>query len=281
MDDSPFNTVLNLPAWLISGLFLFSVAAYFQFRSGSSFGVVNRLYALLNGGSDFHDPKLQQFWQDRKDIERFNALFHMKAKTVQEIQWFQNRVRKNKLDVKLFARMRGGFDSQRRKVKKIFPWLLAIPGLLLIGTVTALLPIYLVASSDGAILKLKGETQWITIQDNSFSSFSYFEYPGDKDWMFKASACQSLNKPELVTRTGLAESSITSICASFDSYESFLYFNKVLKGQELFWYLLLLYIFISVLIARQITSVIHTIRARSKLYEALIKARRDRILLNS
>ncbi|BBB24614.1 DUF6216 family protein [Amphritea japonica] len=279
MDDSPLNAFLSLPAWLVTGLFLLAIAGYFQFKSGSSYALMNRLYALLIGGSEFSDRKLKKFWQERTDIERFNALFHMQTKSLKEIHWIQQRVQKNELNIKFFSKMRGGFDSQLRKVKKINPWITVFPGVVFLGIALSIQPLLFIASSNGAIVKLKNESQWVSLNKNGFSSISYLIILEEsKEWAFDKSACESLGQVGVVNTTGLSIESVKIICSSFEDPESIAYFNQTIKDQKIFWYIGTLYFFVAILISRLLISMIHTIKARPQLYEALIKARRDRIL---
>lgn len=285
MDESPLNLFLNLPDWFIAFLLPIPLVAFFQMRSGSSYGLLNRLYGIVIGGNEFSDAKLKSFWEERTDVERFNALFHMQAKSLKEIHWFQQRIRKNELDIKFFTQMRGGFDFQLRKVKKRSPEFfyssISALGIILILVILAIQTLLFIASSDGAVLKLKGEDQWMSINKNGFSSTSLF-LPAEmgKEWAFNKSACTSLGIDSLIEKTSLQKSSVERICNSFEHYESLIYFEKTIKDQKLFWYIGALYVFVSVILGRLIFSMIHTYRGREKLYNDLISARRNRILRN-
>jgi hypothetical protein len=283
MDESPLTLFFSLPAWIVPSLFPIALAIYFQMRSGSSYSLVNRLYALLIGGSEFSDAKLKKFWEERTDVERFNALFHMQAKTIKEIHWFQKRVQKNELNIQFFSKMRGGFNSQLRKIKKLSPKLyyssISALGLILIIVVLAIQPLLFIASSDGAILKLKDEDQWMSINRNGFSSVSWFPLAEiGKEWAFDKAACTSLETNLLVEKTKLLKPSVEIICNSFDDSGSLIYFEKTIKDQKNFWYIGALYFVVAVFLGRLIISTIHTYRGRKALLEAYLQARRNRIL---
>lgn len=273
------NAFFAIPGWLITGISLFTIAAYFHFRSGSSYGLVNRLYSLLIGGSDFSNDKLKRFWQERTDIERFNALFYMKAKSMKEIYWFQDRVKKNELDVKFFSKMRGGYDAELRKVKKFSPWILAIPFIVLIFVTSAIQPLFFVATSDGAIIKMKNEDQWISLNQNGASSVRFvIVTQKGTEWAFNKAACsKKLGQSILIKKTGLSGQSISKICEYLEDPDSSSYINQVISDQKLFWYLGFLYILVAMLVGKEILGLVHTLRARPKLYAAFIKARKKRM----
>lgn len=62
MNESTFKVVLNIPEWLgswltttLSGLtVIITLYLFFRWRAGSSYGFLNRLYAIFIGGSEFH-----------------------------------------------------------------------------------------------------------------------------------------------------------------------------------------------------------------------------------
>ena len=275
MDESPLAVFFSLPAWIVPSLFPVSLAIYFQMRSGSSYSLVNRLYAILIGGSEFSDDKLKKFWEERTDIERFNALFHMQAKTIKEIYWFQKRVQKNELNMKLFSKMRGGFDSQRRKIKKLKPWILLVPGIIFLLVALPIQPYLFIASSDVAIIKLKNES---LNRDGAASVSLYPPATMDKEWRFDKSDCASIGLSTLAEKSRFKEKSIKTICSSFENKESLEYFEQVVNDQKNFWYISILYILVAILLIRLLFSVVHTIRGRKALLEAYLQARRNRIL---
>jgi len=281
MDESPLTVFFSLPAWIVPSLFPVLLAIFFQMRSGSSYSLVNRLYALLIGGTEFSDAKLKKFWEERTDIERFNALFHMQAKTIKEIHWFQKRVQKNELSMQFFSKMRGGFDSQRRKIKKLKPWVWLIPGIIFLLVVLPIQPYLFIASSDAAIIKLKNESQWMSLNKDRAASVSL--YPPatmGKEWRFDKSDCASIGLSTLAEKSGFKEGSIKTICSSFENKESLEYFEQVVNDQKNFWYISILYILVAMFLIRLLFSVVHTIRGRRALLEAYLQARRNRILLS-
>lgn len=279
MDESPLNLFLSLPSWIVPSLFPIALAIYFQMRSGSSYSLINRLYALLIGGSEFTDAKLKKFWEERTDVERFNALFHMQAKTIKEIHWFQKRVQKNELNIQFFSNMRGGFDSKLRKIKKISPWAIALIGGLLLGVLLSIQPLFFIASADGAILKFKSESQWISLNKEGASSVNLYP-PATmaKAWTLKKSTCDSQGQSAIVEATKLLDESVAIICRALKSTDNLDPYEKVIKDQKDFWYIGILYVLVAAVLIRLLFSLIHTIRGRKELLKAYLQARRNRIL---
>jgi len=99
MDEAIFKMVFDVPTWVFPSLAFLLLAMYFHKRSGTSYGLFSRLYALLIGGSDFTDSSLSEFWNDRKDIERFNALFGLKAHSLHDIHLFNKWIEAYNLDI--------------------------------------------------------------------------------------------------------------------------------------------------------------------------------------
>jgi hypothetical protein len=180
MNESTFKVVLNIPEWLgswltttLSGLtVIITLYLFFRWRAGSSYGFLNRLYAIFIGGSEFHHDVTAKFWSDRKDIERFNALFNTKAKSLNDIQKFIIWIEDNELDLRKFTTLKDWFDFEKRKVKKPKKWQLATPFVFTLLAYISSIPISVIASVDAALIKFNDERQWIWLGHTEAKNFS-------------------------------------------------------------------------------------------------------------
>lgn len=123
MLESFYSFSLGSPvAFLLMLLAVLLLAFYFHRRAGSSYGILNRVYALLMGGGDFYNEEIGRFWKERRDIERFNALFNVGAKSIGEIFEFKSWVEKFDIDVRLVTSLRKRIDLERMQVVKVKCW---------------------------------------------------------------------------------------------------------------------------------------------------------------
>lgn len=199
-------------------LFLIFLAIYFHRRSGSSYAIMSRFYTLMTGGNSFHDDTLQEFWKRRQDIERFNALFNVKAKTILEAKKFKSWIEMNEIDVREISNANSYFDFSNMSIKRVkrreiffdlvflIAWFLASSFSLGLGT------------TDYAIVKFKSDNQWFGLnQEEAVSTFFGESFFYDNDWVINKKLCDSddLYASQQVVESELKRSEIDFICRSF------------------------------------------------------------------
>lgn len=118
MEVETLKLVADISPWLSLVLLTVFTVIWFRLRAGTSYGLLNRLYAIVLGGKEFHDNAVTEFWNERKDIERFNALFNTRAKSLQEVNLFIKWIEKNDLDLRKLTKLNDLFDMEKREVKK-------------------------------------------------------------------------------------------------------------------------------------------------------------------
>ncbi|WP_305856426.1 DUF6216 family protein [Balneatrix alpica] len=252
MDEAALKAVLNMPSWLGSGLIsgvggvlgLLLLFLFFRWRMGSSYGVTNRLYALLIGGADFNQPSLLQFWQERQDIERFNALFNFRARNLAQIQAFTHWVAQYDLCLHQLARLHSWFDFDTRKIAKP-TWHKVLPGLLILVCSYGLLIACLVTVfADSALVKLKGEERLLWLNHQEAMSFSYHPLRSKgSDWVLERGQCTAadFDANTLAATLAIQPATLNSLCQFFASETAHEQLGQLLAQQQsLVWLALLL-----------------------------------------
>lgn len=251
MNKSIANGFFNLPemlgSWLITSfselaltilplLFLYLL---FKVRTGTSYGLLNRLYTIFIGRANFyHDPVIK-FWHERKDVERFNALFNMKAKSLNEILLFIDWIEKHDLDLEKFTRLRGWFNFKKRKIEKIKSWQIATLCVSAFIAYFALFPTIVVASADAALITFKNEEKWFFLDHTQARSFNINPLrTKTNDWQISKVDCSSPNfdTEKTAKKTQLLEKNITIICESFNNLEDAQWIVNTINSQKFFWF---------------------------------------------
>lgn len=224
-------------AFLLMLMATFFLAFYFHRRAGSSYGFFNRVYALLMGGGEFYDEEIGRFWKERRDIERFNALFNVGAKSKKEIVAFNNWIEKFNIDVCLVANLRGRIDLERlrvAKVKRREP-LFLMPMLLLATFVFVFL--LSIAFSNSALLKFKGESQWLWLNHEKAYSTRFHNLVSGGEWVITKTECEQARDDytDLLVDFGPSKKSVKIICDSFFDDKEFAEVDRLVKKQKAFF----------------------------------------------
>jgi len=240
MDEATLKIVADILPWLSPGILIALSAFWFRLRAGTSYGLLNRLYAIAIGGKDFHDDSTADFWKERKDVERFNALFNTRAKSLKDIHQFKRWIEANDLDSRRFTSISSWFDFEKRKVKKLNGWRLIIPFVGAALFALAAIPAIPIASAEAALIKFKGEENWLWLSHTDASSYSYNPLRDkSNDWHITAALCASsgFDKEEVAKATNLKPKHIELICQSLSSEEGTIRINEIIADQKLFWIL--------------------------------------------
>lgn len=237
MFGSLHDIAIKIPVLYFLGFFLLaSVAFFFHLRAGSSFSIVGKIYALMIGRSEFHNKDIDGFWKERQDVERFNALFNVGAKSVDEVVGFKDWVKKYNLDVRAFTNLKGRINFEGMRVRRTECW--AVAALLALASVLLTVALLFVAFafSNSALLKFHSEEQWIWLSyeeaySNKIGSFLF----GRDDWLITASECEkdAESVREKMIYSGIKLETVDILCASFVSEEDAVKLEEIIKSQRL------------------------------------------------
>lgn len=250
MEPVTLEVVANLLPWLPIIILTSFAAVWFHLRAGTSYGLLNRLYAIVIGGKEFHDDSVTEFWNERKDIERFNALFNIRAKSLKEINRFIKWLNINDLDLRKLANLNDLFDMEKMEVKK-GPYFIATHLLLCATLFFALLSTFLVnlAGKDAALVKFSDEAQWIWLNHDAAYSTNYNPFRDNaQNWRLTVKTCSQapLNPESLSKRTQLKPENINNICESFSNKEDIQRVTEIIESQTSFVWLALVFTLLSI-----------------------------------
>jgi len=190
-----FESIPLTPITLLISLTLAILLYYlFRKRSGSSYGLINRLYSLLSGVRDFENKTLLSFRKEIEDVERFNALFNVKAKSLSEILQFRNWLLKFDLDIKRFSCAREWFCIETRKLRRPNRWEVSLSiSSLIIGAFSLILSYSLATLSmeDSALVIVKESDNWIWLKEDKATDF---KFSFEASWVVSQQMCEEMGR---------------------------------------------------------------------------------------
>lgn len=101
--DGLINSALIFVTFGLLGVFIWK-------RAGSAYSLLNRLWELCLGGKTFHDGKINAYFNERNDVERFNVLFNVGARNKEEIKSLINWTKKKNIDIRHVTAAKGWFE---------------------------------------------------------------------------------------------------------------------------------------------------------------------------
>jgi len=236
MDVETLKLIADISPWLSFVILTLLTVIWFRIRSGTSYGLLNRLYAIVIGGKEFHDNSIMVFWNERKDVERFNALFNTRAKSLKEVHLFVKWIERHNLDLQKLTKLNDYFDMEKREVKE-GQYRLAAAFFVAVTLVLSVISLCLtvLAVEDAALIKFNNETQWMWLNHNAAYSVPL------NDWRLTADACsqEPLETEALAAQTKLKPANILKICESFTNAEDIQRVEEIIKSQRSFLWLAL------------------------------------------
>lgn len=179
--------------------------AFFWWRAGSIHSVLDRLWRLLAGKADVHDPALKALLQESRDIEKFQFVYRLKVETMDEMRNLIAWMAAHRVGMPRLQTMRKWIDTTseemiRQPPKHYVPRHLGLAALAMI----AIMGLGLLAGSHDAYLQMRTSKVWFKTDAVTVKA------PFD-GWKFTQEQCIS-NRSELAQITGFSQSETEVIC---------------------------------------------------------------------
>lgn len=112
---SQYTAVIN---HLLSLVILIVLLLAIYRKSGSAYSLIERIWFFLLGGRKYSDEKSNAFYDNIRDMEKFNAVFNINAKTPNEYKKIRNWVIKYDLEIKQISKIKNNLTIETLKIKK-------------------------------------------------------------------------------------------------------------------------------------------------------------------
>lgn len=205
------STVVQSPlfSWLAAALCGLVLFIFFWWRAGSFFSLLNRLWRLIAGKGDLHDPTLNSLLQESLDLEKFQLIFGVKAETISDLHRFATWRKANCIGMTNIHKARRWIDVTstemvRKPPKNYVRYRLLIAVLASLGIVS----IGQLAASRYAYLQMRDSKVWFKTDATTVKA--PFE-----DWSFDQSNCAS-DRSDVMRLTGFNTSETDVICEALE-----------------------------------------------------------------
>ncbi|TAI78631.1 hypothetical protein C1459_06880 [Klebsiella pneumoniae] len=233
--DGLINSALIFVTFGLLGVFIWK-------RAGSAYSLLNRLWEFCLGGKTFHDGKINAYFNERNDVERFNVLFNVGARNKEEIKSLINWTKKKNIDIRHVTAAKGWFEIST--LKAIKPLFIANVGVFVSCVLTMLLlsNFMLLALKPSALVRLGDDKSWVWINDhiaessiwtNNYLPLNWTEWKLDK----KQCESEDFDKTVFSEKAGISVRSVDRICENFSSGSLSDTLNNIIKNQKLAWVL--------------------------------------------
>tara|TARA_R110002020_G_scaffold457666_1_gene674641 strand:- start:5509 stop:6360 length:852 start_codon:yes stop_codon:yes gene_type:complete len=237
MIDSLNDLTVKVP--LLSFMAFLSIVAIvfsFHYRVGSSLSFKGRLYALIIDRSDFHDENIKIFWRDRKDVERFNAIFNIGAKSVSEVVGFGRWVDKYNLDIKFLTNLKGRIDLEKMRLRRVGLWEILALFVMTIVFLFGFLFFLSIAFSSSALVRFDDNEPWLWLSGNSAHSNKLADLlSNESGWDITVSDCDNNIESikEKVRSSGVSKETVDIICRSFANEKDKAKVEEIIREQKI------------------------------------------------
>lgn len=179
--------------------------AFFWWRAGSIHSVLDRLWRLIAGKADVHDPVLKALLQESRDIEKFQFIYRLKVETMDEMRNLIAWMATHRVGMSKLQTMRKWIDATSEEMiqqppKHYVSSHLGLASLAMI-VIVVLGPL---AGSRDAYLQMRTSKVWF--KTDAVTVKAPFE-----GWTFRHDQCAS-NRSELAQITGFSQSETEAIC---------------------------------------------------------------------
>lgn len=90
--------------------------AFFWWRAGSIHSVLDRIWRLIAGKADVHDPVLKALLQESRDIEKFQFIYRLKVETMNEMRELIAWMATHRVGMSKLQTMRKWIDTTSKEI---------------------------------------------------------------------------------------------------------------------------------------------------------------------
>lgn len=239
--ETIYSNLWELPSFSAALLFLMICSVvYFHTRSGSSYGLLSRFYTLITGGNDFYDTSLQNFWKTRQDVERFNALFNIGAKSIDDAKKFKAWIETHNLEINRVSSTSGYFDFQNMRIRKVKPTKLILSFSAVLFFLAFSCLSFGIGVTDYAIVRFTDDQKWFGLNKNEAKSIRVNPFSFNaSEWVISEKVCKldDYMHSQQVISSKLNRYEVDFVCGSFTNGAEIKRINSIKDDQSKFIFL--------------------------------------------
>lgn len=205
----PFFAAVSIAGMMLGGVY--------WWRAGSIQSILERIWHLIAGKTDVHDPALKSFFQKNRELEKFRFLYGVKVDTSVDMQKLLTWLDKHNIGTLTLRKMRPWVDTGTEEIIRQPPKYYAKSRM---AFATVALIVFFSAthfgSSQAAYFKMRASGVWFATDTTRVRALWDGWWFRD-GWSFDASDCADESK--IIHETKFSETETQSICKSLKDGE--------------------------------------------------------------
>lgn len=252
--QSPVFSGLSAASLLVAGI------VFYWWRAGSVHIVLDRLWRLIGGGHDVHDPVLRSMLLESRDVEKFRFSYRLNVETMAEIHHLATWLQTHRVGIKKLQKLRrwvdvGSPEVIREPHKRTSLFLYAAFGI----SILACLIITKVAGSDNAYLRMRESEVWFKTDAMTVEAI----FGG---WSFDSKKCQARG-PDLEILTGFTTTESDVVCNALRDGSLRKFVSETRKKQKYIGLTCMLaFVWLAAIASRAAAAAQEAARLRNRLY---------------
>jgi Family of unknown function (DUF6216) len=198
---------------------------FFWLRAGSIQSVLERLWLLIAGGAEVHDPALKSFFQDNRDLERFRFVYRLKVERLDEVRKLVAWMEQHRVGMSRLQKMRHWVNANSDEIvmpppKHYSRCRIAVA----MAAIVAMVGVVQLASSPEAYFQMRGSKAWFKTDAVSVKAPM-------SNWSFDASDC-SMDRSKIKQITGFLDKETNAVCNALQNGELKPLATRTIKLQQ-------------------------------------------------
>ncbi|WP_314140477.1 DUF6216 family protein [Buttiauxella noackiae] len=247
-------------------------------KSGSAYSLMERIWFIFLGGKKYSDEESNKFYDDIRDMEKFNAIFNVNAKTPSEYKKIRDWITKYDLEIKQISKIKNNITVRNLKIKKQSTCSIMLTVFIILISFVLAICSFTIADADSALVSIKSNGTYLKI--NTHGTSKLFHFTNNDYWILTKDTCLKIDhNPEKTKKAAVItklEPNLIDILCQMYIKKDFKYINQTIDEQNIFWKFFALFLTLTLVSFRELFKSFHTCDARVMLlykYRLYRKAR--------
>ncbi|ANN64914.1 DUF6216 family protein [Bordetella bronchialis] len=202
-----------------------ALVAFFLWRAGSVYTLLDRLWRLLAGKAEVEDPIVKGLIRRNLDLEKFRFIYRLPAETLGDVHKLALWLDEHRIDISKLLKVRKWIDPASADIVLEPPKGYAAYPLVSCAMATLLMLVAAyVAAYPAALLHMRESKTWFITDGVTVRAPS-------GGWHFSAKEC-SADTDELSRLAGMSTTEITTLCHALNTEELRQYVQDTTDGQR-------------------------------------------------
>lgn len=263
-------------------LITFSIALYFKHRSGTTYGIKNKIYSILTGKDKFEDQAFENLWLQNRDIERFNVIFNLNATCKEDVFKFVKWSKRYSIDTRKLTSISKYFNIRTLKIKSPDKAYITFKILISLIFYFSSLLFLEISGSDYALINVKHGNKLVWINQSSAKPFTLGSLFSEHDaWTLYPESCdpEKYDLSKIAKHINYKLKTVKVICDTLVNEKDRLFVSNELNERKKYLILGIIFLLVAFELFRRIYRSLSAYRMKAHFLERFKEYRKRRSLL--